>query len=503
MTGEGHQRVRTETLPVSPFESPAEKAEPLVEEPLVELRDVSCGTADGEPVLEGIDLTVARGECVLLCGRSGMGKTLITKCINGLIPQFEPGMERTGDVRVCGLEPALCEMYDLASHVGSVFQNPKSQFFNTTSNDELAFGLETAGVDVDVIESRIRETITRLHAERLLGRDVTKMSGGEKQSLVFASVHVMDPDVYVLDEPSANLDLDAIGLLHDQIAAVIAQGKTVIIAEHRLSFLSDLIDRAVLVEDGRIVRQFLPEELRSLSGDDRERLGLRSTDPAGSEEVNGRRPLAAAHDAKPVERGLSLRGFSCGRKKEGRVFSPVDLDVPRGEVVGVVAGNGTGKTTFLRAIAGLERMTEGKVWYDGDELGVKARRRFCSLVMQDVNHQLFGDSVRNECELSGHVGDDRVDELLTALDLIEVKERHPMALSGGQKQRLAIACALLSECGILLLDEPTSGLDLHHMIEVSTLVRTMAARGICVLVATHDREFLSRGCDRIYELKGR
>lgn len=498
MTRDGRRRTRVETLPACLAGRPDEKGKYIIE-----LHDVSCSTVDGESVLEGIELTVARGECVLLCGRSGMGKTLITKCINGLVPQFEPGMKRTGDVCVCGLDPARCEMYDLAHHVGSVFQNPKSQFFNLTSNDELAFGLETAGVDVDVIESRICETVTCLHAERLLGRDVTKMSGGEKQRLVFASVDVMDPDVYVLDEPSANLDADAIGLLHDQIATVIARGKTVIVAEHRLSFLSDLIDRAVLVENGRIVRQFLPEELCSLSKGERERLGLRVTDPSENQGMARRRPSMSTCAAEPLDRGLSLRGFSCSRKKEGQVFSPVGLDVSCGEVVGVVAGNGTGKTTFLRAMAGLERRTEGKVSFNGKELGTRARRRFCSLVMQDVNHQLFGDSVRSECELSASAGNDRVDELLNALNLIEVEERHPMALSGGQKQRLAIACALLSERRILLLDEPTSGLDLYHMIETSTLLRTMAAKGVCVLVATHDREFLSRGCDRVYELKGR
>ncbi|MFQ9179984.1 MAG: ATP-binding cassette domain-containing protein [Eggerthella lenta] len=123
-----------------------------------------------------------RGECVLLCGRSGMGKTTVTKLINGLIPQFEPGVERTGEVEVCGFDPARCAMHELARHVGSVFQNPKSQFFNLTSNDELAFGLEAAGVDADAIEERIRATVGALHVEHLLDRGVTKMSGGESRA---------------------------------------------------------------------------------------------------------------------------------------------------------------------------------------------------------------------------------------------------------------------------------------------------------------------------------
>ena len=167
-------------------------------ETVVSLSGVGCTTASGKRILDGIDLDVRRGECVLIIGRSGSGKTTVTKCINGLIPSFESGIELEGQVRVCGLDPSACEMYELAEHVGSVFQNPKSQFFCLTSNDELAFGLETRGVPVDEIERRIEETVEALGAQRLVGRDVSTMSGGEKQSLVFASVDGMDPDVYVL-----------------------------------------------------------------------------------------------------------------------------------------------------------------------------------------------------------------------------------------------------------------------------------------------------------------
>lgn len=470
--------------------------------PVVELRGVSCAAPDGSRILDDVSLSVRRGECVLLCGRSGMGKTTITKCVNGLIPQFEPAVERTGEVRVCGLDPAACEMYELALRVGSVFQNPKSQFFNLTSNDELAFGLEAAGVDAEVIERRVGETVRALRAERLLDRDVTKMSGGEKQSLVFASVDAMGPDVYVLDEPTANLDAEAARILHDHVASILARGKTVIVAEHRLHFMADLVDRALLVEGGRIVRELAPDELRALPASERERLGLRAVDPA--DVLALRCPPAPRPTRALLERGLSLRGFSCSRAGR-RAFPPVDLDVPRGAVAGVMGGNGAGKTTLLRAVAGLERATEGTAAFDGRPLDARTRRRTCSLVMQDVNHQLFGDSVRSECELAlgGAASDaaaERIAEVLSALDLESLPTRHPMALSGGQKQRLAVACALLARREVLLLDEPTSGLDFGHMVDVSRLVRRLAERGISIVVVTHDREFISRCCDGVYHM---
>ncbi len=456
-------------------------------------------------ILDGIDLEVRRGECVMLVGRSGSGKTTVTKCVNGLIPSFEPGVSLSGSVCVCGLDPARCEMYELAERVGSVFQNPKSQFFNLTSNDELAFGLESRGVPVDEIESRIGDTVDALGARRLLGRNVTEMSGGERQSLVFASVDVARPDVYVLDEPTANLDAGAVQRLHDEVQAVLAEGGTVIIAEHRIYFAADLVDRALLVEGGRIVREFSPRELADLGPEERERLGLRAVDP--EEALAVRVPSARTDvpaDSRLSDPGLTLEGYAVIRG--GRpVFEPVSVAVPAGCVLGVLGENGAGKTTLLRGIAGLERRDAGRVLLGGGELSRRARRRAVSLVMQDVNNQLFSDSVWNECVLSLGGREDaearsRVEEMLSSLDLADVRGVHPMALSGGQKQRLAVACSLLSERRLILLDEPTSGLDLDHMKQVAGLVRSLADRGVAVALVTHDREFLNRCCDSALEL---
>jgi putative ABC transporter ATP-binding protein TDE_0282 len=426
-----------------------------------------------------------------------MGKTTLIKCINGLIPSFELGIGLVGAVRVCGLVPGTCETYELAKRVGSVFQNPKSQFYHLTSDDELVFGLENAGVDVGRIERRRSEVVSEMGIQRLLHRDVSKMSGGEKQALAFASVAVADPDVYVLDEPTANLDAAAINVLRRQIAGVVALGKTVIVAEHRLAFLHGIIDRAVLLEDGRIKRSMSSRELMGLSEKERASLGLRIVDPASLPAFSVERPVSFS--AAPKKRGVSLRNFTVLRHGEP-VFSPLNLDICPGEIVGLVGANGSGKSTLLRGLAGLERRTGGGFFLDAAEVPRRQRRKVCSMVMQDVNHQLFSDSVWGDCELScpdaGKIG-----EVLGALDLLALSDRHPMSLSGGQRQRLAMADAILAGRPVVLLDEPTSGLDLRHMIEAGVLIKGIAAQGACVIVTTHDVEFLVRTCDRVYSLE--
>ena len=373
--------------------------------------------------------------------------------------------------------------------------------------------------------------MSSLGVKRLIDRDVNTMSGGEKQSLVFASIDASRPDVFVLDEPTANLDASSIRALHDEIASVLKEGKSVVIAEHRLYFAMDLADRAVLVENGRIAREFAPEELVSLDRRERELLGLRATDPADAlaisipragggqrEKAGGARQADGARHKKTgaKRRESSLRREDCPRKAGGEeglglssftverdgkaVFDPVSLFVPNGGVVGVLGENGIGKSTLLRGIAGLERRDAGTVEFCGKRLSRKDRRRAASLVMQDVNHQFFSDSVLNECLLAAGGRNDgetvtHAKEALAALDLSDLLDVHPMALSGGQKQRLAIACALLARKRLLLLDEPTSGLDFDRMVEVARLVRSLARANIAIMLVTHDHEFLNRCCD--------
>ena len=460
---------------------------------MISIDNVSFGYGEAQETLSQVSAAIAPGECVLLCGASGCGKTTVTKLINGLIPAFTPGCRLEGRVEVDGLDPGTTPMYELARKVGSVFQNPKSQFFNLDTDSELAFGLENEGRPPEEIRKRVSDTVDALHLQELQARNIFSLSGGQKQLLAFGSVYAMGPEIFVLDEPTANLDQDAIARLHDQIAGLKRQGRTVVIAEHRLYFLTDLIDRVLYLRDGVLERTFTRKQFCALTDREREALGLRTLIPAGCTL-----PAAAPAGAKE---GLSVEGLTCAYRKEPPVFQALSFSARPGEVVAITGPNGVGKTTLSRCLCGLIREQAGQIALNGRPLNRKKRQKAAFCVMQDVNHQLFSDSVWGECRMSApDAPDSSLKGVLDSLHLLPFRERHPMSLSGGQKQRLAVATALLSEKPILIFDEPTSGLDYARMVEVSGVIRSLAQQGRIVLVVTHDQEFLQRACDRVLRL---
>ena len=460
---------------------------------MISIDNVSFGYGEAQETLSQVSAAIAAGECVLLCGASGCGKTTVTKLINGLIPAFTPGCRLEGRVEVDGLDPGTTPMYELARKVGSVFQNPKSQFFNLDTDSELAFGLENEGRTPEEIRKRVADTVDALHLQELQARNIFSLSGGQKQLLAFGSVYAMGPEIFVLDEPTANLDQAAIARLHDQIAGLKRQGRTVVIAEHRLYFLTDLIDRALYLRDGVLERTFTRKQFFALTDGEREALGLRTLIPAGCTL-----PAAAPAGAKE---GLSVEGLTCAYRKEPPVFQALSFSARPEEVVAITGPNGVGKTTLSRCLCGLIREQAGQIVLNGRPLNRKERQKAAFCVMQDVNHQLFSDSVWGECRMSApDAPDSTLKGVLDSLHLLPFRERHPMSLSGGQKQRLAVATALLSEKPILIFDEPTSGLDYARMVEVSGVIRSLAQQGRIVLVVTHDQEFLQRACDRVLRL---
>ena len=461
---------------------------------MIEFQDVSFSYPDStDGGLKHIDLTIPDGQCVLLCGRSGCGKTTLTRLINGLIPQFFAG-ELSGKVLLDGEDLAALPMYRIAEKVGSVFQNPRTQFFNVDTDSEIAFGMENEAVPQAQMGQRVAETAGALHIENLLGRNIFALSGGEKQKIAFASVYAMGPDIYLLDEPSSNLDMTAINDLREHLHLIKSQRKTVVIAEHRLHYLMNVADRIIYLENGRIAGDFTPEQFRSLSAEQRQSMGLRALDLTEEKPVCCTQPAAA-----PV---LALQNVSLAYKKQP-VLSNISLQAAPGEVIAVVGHNGAGKTTFSRALCGLHEESFGSYLLRGKPQKPKEHRKRSYLVMQDVNYQLFAESVEAECTFGIQRPDTALaEETLEELGLAPFRERHPNTLSGGQKQRLAAATAMVCGKELLVFDEPTSGLDFDSMVRLAALIRQLAASGRIVFIVTHDYEFVCRTCGRVLHLDG-
>lgn len=441
----------------------------------------------GKNILSDINLEIKDGEFVLICGDSGCGKTAMTKLVNGLIPHFVKDVKLEGRVIVSGKNVAQTQMYEIAELVGSVFQNPKTQFFHTNSSAEMAFGLENRGASPEYIQKRVEDTITELDIESLADRNVFSMSGGEKQLLAFASVYAMDPEVYVLDEPSANLDAKGIDKLCKRLEVIKNNGHTVVVAEHRLAYLQKFVDRVIYIKEGHIEQEFTPLEFRQLSDAERELMGLRSI---SREQIHVPELAKTQRDAD-----LMIRNLSCKRKKQ-LIFHDVSLSANEGDIIGILGKNGAGKSTLCNCLCGLLSPKSGEIIYKGKKLSGKARTKLFGMVMQEVNHQLFSDSVKNECLLAKEDATDaEIMSLLESFDLAEYADNHPMTLSGGQRQRLAICQAVMGGKKLLIFDEPTSGLDFRHMCQVEKLMKKLAEENYISLVVTHDYEFLNRTCD--------
>ncbi len=454
---------------------------------MIELIDVNY-RVDKYAILTGINLKIHTGECILLAGESGSGKTTLTQLINGLIPHFYSHGQLDGDVCVQGDPVAETWMYKLAEKIGNVFQNPKSQFFYTDSSAEIAFGLENRGVPPEKIRQRIVTTANDLGIENLLGRNIFKLSGGEKQIIAFASAYAAEPEIYVLDEPSSNLDNTSVERLKGLLHYIKAHGKTVIIAEHRLNYLQSIADRVVYLRGGRIVREFKAAQFRELSERERISMGLRTL----------------KETRITIPECTTVKGELCIERIYSRYMKQeICFGASAGDVIGITGKNGVGKTTLCKMICGLLKEQSGTVNYQGKKLTRRQRQRLCAMVMQDVNHQLFADSVVDECELAApDASKERIDQLLGKFDLLPYKGVHPAVLSGGQRQRLAVCQAVLSEKKVVIFDEPTSGLDYTHMMQTGEIIQKLSREGYIVLVITHDYEFLNMACHSVIQLDG-
>lgn len=449
----------------------------------------SYGTQTKES-LKNINLKVKEGEFILLTGQSGSGKTTVTRLINGLIPHFFEGT-LTGSVKVIRNDIKTVTPGEIGRNIASIFQNPRSQFFTTNSTKEVAFALENYGIDRDEMIDRVNFAFHDFEAENLMDRDMFSLSSGEKQKIAIIAAKTLNPKIYVFDEPSANLDIHSIIKLKKIMERIKEQRYTVIVSEHRLFYLKDLIDKCFVMKDGEIDRELNQNDIENFDESDLRAYKLRTFELNNIKYESKDSPIINKQNAD-----FKVENLSFSYDVRHSILSNCNLEGNFGETVSIVGHNGAGKTTLGKIISGLLKAESGQFFIEGKPIKQRELYKSVYFVMQDADYQLYSDSVVSELRLSSGNGskdnNEQIENAMSVLNISSFRNRHPQSLSGGQKQRVTIAAAITSNKKILVFDEPTSGLDYENMKGVSEAINVIRKKGILNFVISHDLEFLSR-----------
>lgn len=454
-------------------------------------------TYEGEKIaaLKQVEGSVKQGKCIVLCGSCGCGKSTLLRCINHLIPQFFEG-RLTGFCCINGKDMGEMTIGETGEIVSSVFQDPRSQFFTINSSTEVAFGLENHGMSESEIRKRVEEAFSTFHLEKLKDRNVYELSSGERQMISILSAWAMDTDILLLDEPTANLDFAAIGLLRKVFLLMKKKGKTMIFSEHRLHYLSDIADEYWLMERGELKYRFSSDEFLKMGEKDYAGFSLRIRDLSKLklDNVNMEQEMIG----KSADR-FCVENLSCRYKKAySCLLNKLSFSASVGEIVGIVGRNGCGKTTFGKTICGLLKRTSGEITYNGKKMSRKELRDNALFVMQESEFQFFTNSVQKELMYGLKDTPElrkKIEGVLKMMDMWEVRDRHPFTLSGGQMQKLSLMMAYVSAKTVIVLDEPTAGLDAVSLRSCTELIRMMRQEKL-VIVITHDMELLAKVCTR-------
>lgn len=446
-----------------------------------------------EGSLSDINFKVKEGEFILLTGQSGSGKTTVTRLINGLIPHFFEGV-LTGAVKVLGSDIKTITPGEMGKNIASIFQNPRSQFFTTNSTKEVAFALENYGIDRDEMIDRVNCAFHDFEAENLMDRDMFSLSSGEKQKIAIIAAKTLNPKIYVFDEPSANLDIHSIIKLKKIMEWLKKQGHTVIVSEHRLFYLKNLVDKCLIMKDGKIDRELKKNDVDNLNNSDIRAYKLRTFKLS-----NIKYELKDNLIVNKQNADFKVENLYFSYDVNHSVLSNCNLEGNFGETVAIVGHNGNGKTTLGKIMSGLLKARSGQFFIEGKFIKQKNLYKSVYFVMQDADYQLYSDSVVSELMLSSmnsiktiKQNDEKIENAMTLLNILSFRNRHPQSLSGGQKQRVTIAAAIASNKKILIFDEPTSGLDYENMKVVSEAINALRKKGMLIFVISHDLEFLSR-----------
>jgi energy-coupling factor transporter ATP-binding protein EcfA2 len=500
----------------------------------IKFEDVSFRYTGAEKdVLRGINIKVSPGEIVLVTGPAGSGKTTFCSCINGLIPHYHEG-ELTGQVIVRSYDTRRARIGGLASLVGMVFQDPESQLVTSSVIDEVAFGPENLGVPRAEIYQRVTEALS---ATRLLGyedREPHNLSGGEQQACAIAATYSMHPEIYVMDEPLANLDpAGRLQVLQVLIDVAKQRQKTLIIVEHSLEEVLPLVDRVLVINEGQIIRDGTVEEV--LAAGDIPRIFtrpaiVRLADKFGLDlktfsadkfytDLNARKPLgmldhadepspASANSSRPI---IEFQNVHYTYKGQVAALKGVNLTIHEGELVAILGRNGSGKTTLARHIIGLLQPALGRVIVAGRDVAVTPTHELTQEIgfcFQNPNHQIVSFKVRDEMTfgLKAHnidpaEFDQRVHRALDLVDMLDVIDAEIFDLGKGQKQRLALASVLTLNPKILVIDEPTTGQDPQMTKEIFDVIKHLNDLGTTVLMITHRVDYAAAYAHRAVVMK--
>ncbi|MEL3908675.1 MAG: ABC transporter ATP-binding protein [Treponemataceae bacterium] len=457
---------------------------------MVELENICLSYDKKNKVLKDFSLNIKQGECVLFTGESGSGKTSVINAINGLASRYDKACI-TGNIKINGLSTKDLEIYQISKLISTVFQNPKTYFFNVNTTLELLFYLENLGFNREEMDRRMEKMLSIFPIEHLLNRDIFKLSGGEKQILCVASCYMAGTKIIVLDEPSSNLDAQYIEVLSNMLKILKAEKISLIISEHRIYYLMNVVDRIILLENGKIKKEYTSKELSTFTNDVCIKLGLRSVNKTKLTK------------GEPTSSGdLLIKNFVYKFDGFNSQLAIDNMSFQLGKIYGIIGKNGCGKTTFVHSLIGIEKSSKEEVYLNDKKLSKKQRLTMSSLVMQDVNHQLFSDEVLEEVVLGvKNPNKEKAISLLKDLNMYDYIDRHPMSLSGGQKQRLAIASVLYKNSRFIFFDEPTSGMDYKNMERISALIKQVSTPDNIIFIISHDIEFLNLTVDYTINLE--
>ena len=496
--------------------------------PIISFRNFSFQyRAQKRPTLTDIDLEIYSGERVLIAGPSGSGKSTLAGCINGLNPFSNPGA-CTGTLTVDGVDAPHSSLFELSAHVGTVLQDPDSQFIGLTVGEDIAFALENSCTPQDEMHAITRHAAELVGIENHLGYAPHELSGGQKQRVSLAGVMVDQVKILLFDEPLANLDpatgKQAIELI-DEIQK--KTDTTVLIIEHRLEdVLWRNVDRIVLVNGGTILADLRPDELLSGSllaeNGIREPLYVTALRYAGVDITPDKHPAhvdslvlddtdtqklrdwftarprpAAQPEREPL---LEVKGLSFGYQKGQQTLRDVSFSIGKGEMVSIVGRNGAGKSTLSKLICGFETPDAGEIFLNGKPLAeenIRRRAQHIGYVMQNPNQMISKTMIYDEVALglqrSGLTEEqirEKVEATLRVCGLYPFRNWPISALSFGQKKRVTIASVLALDPELILLDEPTAGQDFRHYTDIMEFLRGLNARGVTVVMITHDMHLM-------------